>query len=92
MGHGLHSIKEKNAKASLLRQSNMAAAAARSQRLKQNHARETTATRATTITWDFFFPSIAMKNSILFYSGAGSITIPAKLFPWFGNEKVFPPL
>lgn len=57
MGHGLHSIKEKNAKASFLRPSNMAAAAARSQGLKQNHEKETTATRATAEMTRNFFPS-----------------------------------
>lgn len=57
MGHGLHSIKAKNAKASFLRPSNMAAAAARSQGLKQNHEKETTATRATAEMTRNFFPS-----------------------------------
>lgn len=63
MGHGLHSIKEKYARASLLRQSNMAEAAARSQRLKQNHREETTATLTTAeITWSFFFSNIVTEE------------------------------
>lgn len=57
MGHGLHSTKEKNAKPSFLRPSNMAAAAARSQRLKPNHEKETTATRMTAEITCNFFPS-----------------------------------
>lgn len=57
MGHGLHSIEEKNAKASFLRPNNTVAAAARSQRLKQNHEKETTATRTTAEMTRNFFPS-----------------------------------
>lgn len=84
--------KGKNAKNTILRQSNMAAAAARSQRLKQNHEKETTATRTTEITSNFFFHHSDWRTSFLFVSRAGFIAIPPKLFPQFGNEKTFPSL
>lgn len=89
MGHGLHSIKQKNAKGSLLRQSNMAAAAARSQRLKHSHGRETTAAGTTTVTWNWCFFSQHSDGRTAFFSIAmlARLLYQQNCFPDLGMKR-----
>lgn len=91
MGHGLHSIKEKYARASLLRQSNMAEAAARSQRLKQNHGEETTATLTTAeITCSFFFQHSDGRTAFFSIAKLAPLLYQQNCFPGLGMKRFFP--